>query len=142
VLIDDLDRRIAQVMARFDARSDHQERHPDAFGPLRQEFRLLPERAGDLVLANRAGYGWTEDMSEDLAVFSVPLITGYKQALLPERSKGVWMPFLVVGPGIKPGHYLGDAPIQIVDQHPTLLRALGVNPPPWVQGRVLTEIFQ
>jgi predicted AlkP superfamily phosphohydrolase/phosphomutase len=109
---------------------------------VRQELRLLPERAGDLVLANRAGYGWTEEMTDDLSVFSVPLIAGYKQALLPERVKGVWMPFLVVGPGIKPGHYLGEAPIQIVDQHPTLLRALGVKPPPWVQGRVLTEIFQ
>jgi predicted AlkP superfamily phosphohydrolase/phosphomutase len=106
------------------------------------EFRLMASRAGDLVIANRSGYGWTEEMTEDLKLFSVPLITGYRQALLPDRSKGVWMPFLVVGPGIKRGHYLGDAPCDIVDQHPTLLRALGVKTPPWVQGRVLTEIFQ
>lgn len=106
------------------------------------EFRLMAERAGDLILANRAGYGWTEELSPDLGLFSVPLIAGYKQALLPGKTPGVWTPFLIAGPGVKPGHFLGNEPVDIVDQCPTLLRALGVAAPAWMQGKVLPNIFK
>jgi predicted AlkP superfamily phosphohydrolase/phosphomutase len=107
-----------------------------------REFRLMPARAGDLVIANRPGFGWTEEMTDDLKVFSVPLITGYKQAILADRVPGLWTPFLIVGPGIKKGYNLGETPIDIVNQCPTLLHGLGVEKPAWMQGRVLREVFQ
>ena len=107
-----------------------------------EQFQLMAERAGDLIIANRAGYGWTEEMTADLKIFSVPLITGYKQAILPEQTPGLWTPFLIVGPGIKKGHNLGQTPIAIVDQCPTLLHGFGLQKPAWMQGRILREVFQ
>ena len=35
-------------------------------------MRLDPERIGDLVIANDAGYGWNEEMTADLKIFSDP----------------------------------------------------------------------
>jgi predicted AlkP superfamily phosphohydrolase/phosphomutase len=107
-----------------------------------RELRLFPERVGDLVLANRAGYRWSEEMSADLEVFSVPRVSGSKQAILSEEAKGLWTPFVIMGPGIRKGHNLGDQPIEMVDQYPTLFHALGLTQSAWVQGRVLTEMFE
>ena len=103
------------------------------------QLRLLPERAGDLIIANRAGYGWSEEVTEDGEVFNVPRITGYKQAIVSDRVKGLWTPFMIMGPGVRKGHYLGDKPIELVDEYPTLLHCLGVEPAKWVQGRVVKE---
>lgn len=105
-------------------------------------FHLQSARCGDLVLANAPGYGWSETMTEDLEVFATPLETGYKQAMLPDRIRGLWTPFVIVGPGIKPGHFLGRKAFSMVDEYPTLLRCLGVEAPSWVQGNVIREIFQ
>jgi hypothetical protein len=44
-------------------------------------LELPKDRVGDLILSNNPGYGWTEDMTEDLSFFSVPLEGGYKQAI-------------------------------------------------------------
>jgi len=106
-----------------------------------QEFKLLAERSGDLIVANRAGYGWTEETTEDLEIFSVPLISGYKQAIIADNAKGLWTPFIIMGPGIRKGHYLGETPIDMVDQYPTLLRCLGVDKPAWVQGKWVETAF-
>ena len=102
----------------------------------------MPERAGDLILANRAGYGWTEEMTDDLKVFSTPLITGYKQAIVSDNEKGLWTPFMIVGPGVKKANYLGETPLNMVDQYPTLLRALAVKPSPWVQGKNVQQAWE
>lgn len=107
-----------------------------------QELRLLPERAGDLIVANRAGYRWTEETTEDLEIFTVPLISGTKQAILSEDVKGLWTPFLIVGPGVKKGHYLGEQPIQMVDQYPTVLHAMRLKSGAWVQGRIISDAFE
>jgi predicted AlkP superfamily phosphohydrolase/phosphomutase len=105
-------------------------------------FRLQPERAGDLIIANRAGYGWSEEVTESGELFGVPLVSGYKQAILPESTKGLWTPFIVMGPGIRKGHYLGDKPIELVDEYPTLLSALGMKPARWVQGRAVKSALE
>jgi predicted AlkP superfamily phosphohydrolase/phosphomutase len=106
-----------------------------------EQFKLLAERSGDLIVANRAGYGWTEETTEDLQIFSVPLISGYKQAIVSENTKGLWTPFIMVGPGIRKGHFLGESPIDMVDQYPTLLRCLGLEKPAWVQGKQVEAAF-
>ena len=107
-----------------------------------RRLRLLPERAGDLIIANRAGYGWSEEVTEDGAIFTVPRITGYKQAIVSDRVKGLWTPFMIMGPGVRKGHFLGNKPIELVDEYPTLLRCLGVEPAKWVQGRVVKEALE
>ncbi|MBI4584998.1 MAG: alkaline phosphatase family protein [Planctomycetes bacterium] len=107
-----------------------------------KEFQLLPERAGDLILASRAGYGWSEEITADLSVFGTPLESGYKQAVLSGEVKGLWVPFIILGPGVKKGHYLGDQPFELLHQYPTILHLLGVKPPPFVQGRVLKEVLE
>jgi hypothetical protein len=101
-------------------------------------LRLDPDRAGDLVIANLAGYGWGEEMTADLKVFSEPLETGYKQAIKAEEVPGMWTPFIIAGPGIKKGYFLGDKPFEMVDQYPTIMTALGVKIPDFVQGKVLS----
>ncbi|HTD65289.1 MAG TPA: alkaline phosphatase family protein [Candidatus Limnocylindria bacterium] len=106
-----------------------------------RDFKLLADRAGDLILANRSGYGWSEETTEDMEIFSTPLITGYKQAILSEREKGLWTPFVIIGPGIKGNQFLGETPIDMVDQYPTLLRALEVKPSSWVQGKVVEKAW-
>lgn len=100
-------------------------------------LRLDPERAGDLVIANAPGYGWSEEMTADLRTFSEPLKTGYKQAIKAEDAPGMWTPFIIAGPKIKKGNYLGDSPIVMVDQYPTIMTALKERIPDFVQGRVL-----
>ena len=37
-------------------------------------MRLAPDRVGDLVIANKQGYGWNEEMTEDLRLFDSPLV--------------------------------------------------------------------
>lgn len=103
-------------------------------------LRLSPDRVGDLVIANAPGYGWNEELTEDLSVFSEPLESGYKQAILSEEIPGMWTPFMIAGPGIKPHHFLGDQPVEMVDQYPTIMKALGQDIPEYVQGKVL-DVF-
>jgi predicted AlkP superfamily phosphohydrolase/phosphomutase len=107
-----------------------------------RELRLLPERVGDLVLANRTGYRWSEEMTADHEVFSVPRVSGSKQAILSSEVKGLWTPFAIMGPGIRKGHRLDGPPIEMVDQYPTLFHALRLSQPAWVQGRIVTEVFE
>jgi predicted AlkP superfamily phosphohydrolase/phosphomutase len=107
-----------------------------------RDFHLMPERAGDLVVANRAGYGWSEEMTDDFKIFSTPLVTGYKQAILSDNEKGLWTPFMIVGPGVKKGNYLGETPINMVDQYPTLMHALAVKPSSWIQGKNVQQAWE
>ncbi len=89
-------------------------------------WKLDTESAGDLVIANRPFYNWTETLTSDLEPFHVALKSGYKQAVWPKDNQGMWTPFLIAGPGIKKNHRLA-APINHVDQIPTILRALNIE---------------
>jgi len=106
-----------------------------------KEFlQMDPDRVGDLVIANAPGYGWSENMTNDLVLFTKATESGYKQAVDP-NVPGMWAPFMMMGPGIKRNNYLGDKPINHVDQYPTIMNALKVKSPNFVQGKVL-PIFQ
>jgi predicted AlkP superfamily phosphohydrolase/phosphomutase len=103
-------------------------------------LNMDPDRVGDLVIANSPGYGWSEDMDNDLTIFVPPQEGGYKQAVDP-NVPGMWSPFMIAGPGIKKNNFIGDKPISHVDQYPTIMKALGVKSPNFVQGEVL-KIFK
>jgi len=103
-------------------------------------LRLPQERVGDLIVANKPGFGWSEEIFEGLGLFSVPLETGYKQAVISEDCPAMWAPFIVVGPGVKKNFFLGNRPISMIDQYPTLMKLLGMESLSFVQGKAL-EIF-
>jgi len=106
-----------------------------------EKFLDLPmDRVGDLVIANEAGYGWNEEMTEDLEVFDIPLKTGYKQAIHPNEEKSMWTPFIIMGPGVKKGYEIKE-PKKHVDQYPTIMRLLGIEIPDFVEGKALEQIF-
>lgn len=102
---------------------------------------LPTDRVGDLVLVNKAGYGLSEKMSKDKEIFSTPLISGYKQAILAEKEKGTWTPFIIIGPGIKKGYQI-EKPIHHVDQYPTIMTVLGKELGKDVDGEVINEILE
>jgi predicted AlkP superfamily phosphohydrolase/phosphomutase len=104
-------------------------------------LKLPPDRSGDLVVANKPGYGWAEDLTEDGQVFVIPEETGYKQAIFADNVKGLWAPFIIVGNGIKKNHRIAD-PIRHVDQLPTILRAMNINPSNKVEGKSVDEVFK
>jgi arylsulfatase A-like enzyme len=79
-------------------------------------------------------------MSNDLAVFSAPSVTGYKQAKKAIDVPGMWTPFIIAGPGIKPNNFLGNKPFTLINQYPTIMKALGVKIPGFVQGKAL-DVF-
>ncbi len=103
-------------------------------------MQLDPDRIGDLVVANAPGYGWNEEMTADLAFFSTPAVAGYKQAIKAIDVPGMWTPFIMAGPGIKKNNFLGDKPFSLIQQYPTIMKALRVEVPSYVQGKPL-EIF-
>ncbi len=107
---------------------------------VKTELHLTPERAGDLVIANKPNYGWSEEMSNDLKLFGDSMASGYKQALDP-NYKELWTPFVIMGPGIKKNNYLGNQPINHVDQYPTIFKTLKLQVPNFVQGKSL-PIFE
>ena len=106
------------------------------------ETRRVPEsRIGDLVVANHPGFGWSEETAADGAVFRTPKVTGYKQAIEPGTTKGIWTPFIIMGPGVKAGHRL-EEPIRHIDQLPTILTALGEVIPGHVVGQVVESSLE
>ncbi|MFZ2206212.1 MAG: alkaline phosphatase family protein [Microgenomates group bacterium] len=102
----------------------------------RDFLQMDPDRAGDLVIANAPGYGWSENMSEDLTLFEKAKEGGYKQAVDP-NIPGMWTPFMISGPGIKQNNFLGDKPINHIDQYPTIMKALEIKSPSFVEGKAL-----
>lgn len=105
-------------------------------------FRLDKERTGDLIIANRPGYGWSEEMTDTLEVFSTPLISGYKQAVISDNVEGMWAPFIIMGPGVKKNNYLGEQPVDMVDQYPTIMKLLNIKSPDFVQGKVIENALK
>lgn len=104
-------------------------------------LNLPPDRVGDLVIANKPTYGWIEDMSQDLEVFKKSLKSGYKQAILPEAEDAMLTPFIITGPGVKKNYQLSKV-ISHIDQYPTLMKCLGQQVPPFVEGKTIEEIFE
>ncbi len=104
-------------------------------------LNLPPERVGDLVIANKATYGWIEDISKDMEIFKTSYKSGYKQAILPEDEDGLLTPFIVVGPGVKKGYKLSSM-INHIEQYPTLMTLLGQEIPAFVEGKPIKELFQ
>jgi len=105
------------------------------------KLNLPKDRVGDLVISNKPGYGWSEAMTKDLKYFEIPLISGYKQALLPEETNSLWTPFIIMGPGIKKGFQLSKN-ICNTDQLPTILKLMGMQVPSYMDGKVIEEIFE
>jgi len=105
-----------------------------------REMLLPADRVGDLVLEVAPGFTWWEEVTEDRRIFTTPATSGYKQAVDAVGNPGMWTPFAVVGPGVRPGSSLPE-PISHVDQLPTLLELINVPVPDHVQGRVLREIL-
>ena len=107
-----------------------------------EEFLDLPtDRVGDLVIANRPGYGWNEEITVDGEVFTVPLKSGYKQAMIASETPALWTPFVIAGPGVKANHAIAE-PIAHVDQAPTILKLMGQEIPAHAQGKPVEEIFE
>ncbi len=105
-----------------------------------KDLQLPVDRVGDLVVTNEAGYAWNEELTPDRAIFGEPQVTGYKQAVSPETTPGLWTPLIVVGPGIRANHRI-DQPIHAIDQLPTILRAMGQDIPTQVEGKAVGEVF-
>ncbi|MFA6407082.1 MAG: alkaline phosphatase family protein [Candidatus Paceibacterota bacterium] len=104
---------------------------------VKEKLKLDPDRAGDLVIANNPGFGWGEEMSTDFAIFTNPLETGYKQAIKAENVPGMWTPFIIMGPGVKENNFLGEKPFELIDEYPTIMSALKVALPTFVQGKTI-----
>lgn len=104
-------------------------------------FHLPHDRVGDLILANRPGYAWNEEMSDEKRLFSRSPVTGYKQGIVTEECPAIWCPFMIMGPGVKKNHFLGNEPVSMIDQYPTIMKLLGVKSPGFVQGKPVDDIF-
>jgi len=103
---------------------------------------LPQDRVGDLVVANNIGYGFNEEITPDENLFDEnPLNSGYKQAIFAKDNKSMWAPFIISGKGIKQNFQIPE-PINMVDQVPTILTALGYTPPEYMEGRILGEVFE
>ncbi len=103
-------------------------------------MKLDPDRIGDLVIANAPGFGWNEEMTKDLELFSEPAVSGYKQAIKAQDVPGMWTPFIIAGPGIKKNNFLGEQPFSLIDQYPTIMKAMRIATPSFVQGKPL-DVF-
>jgi len=105
-----------------------------------ETWNLPKDRVGDLIIANKPGFGWVEEITVDGKFFGSSLKSGYKQAIIPQQVKGMWTPFIIMGPGVKPGYALSNN-IQHIDQYPTLAKLLDEATPDYVQGKVIEEIL-
>lgn len=101
---------------------------------------LPPDRVGDLIIANAVGYGWNEEMTEKMDIFSTPLKTGYKQAIIPSDEQCIWTPFMIAGPGVKKNYRLPNH-VHLQDEYPTIMHLLGEKAAHKTDGRILTEIL-
>jgi predicted AlkP superfamily phosphohydrolase/phosphomutase len=135
----------SEVISSLEKLSDGKGRFPlDAIAcweDAEKTFRLPHERCGDLIISNKAGFGWNETITTQGKIFTRSLKTGYKQALNPDIS-AMWTPFVIMGPGIKEGYYLGDTPVSMTDQYPTIMTLLGQKLNKNVQGTAIDDIFK
>lgn len=104
-------------------------------------LELPSSRIGDLVLEVNPPYFWFEEVSKDLKIFTKPLTSGFKQTVNSKSNICIWTPFLIWGKGIRSGHQL-EQPIRHRDQLPTILKAMKIKIPEYVEGHVIEEVFK
>ncbi|MBF0217056.1 MAG: alkaline phosphatase family protein [Candidatus Omnitrophica bacterium] len=135
-----------EVITALEALKDKDGASPVAFivkwEDAEKELRLPGERVGDLIVSNKPGFGWNEEMTEGKDIFEDSLITGYKQALKSDDLPAMWVPFVIMGPGVKKGNYLGDKPFEMIDQYPTLMTLIKADMPGFVQGKPVEGVFE
>ncbi|MBU0762642.1 MAG: alkaline phosphatase family protein [Candidatus Altiarchaeota archaeon] len=102
---------------------------------------LPPSRVGDIVIANKPGYGFNEEMTQEGKIFSIPLKTGYKQAIFSDNVSAMWTPFMISGPGVKK-NYMINHTISMEDQFPTIMYVLGLDVPKNIDGTIISEIIE
>lgn len=105
------------------------------------QLHLPASRIGDIVVVNKPGFGWSEDITVEQEIFTTPIESGYKQAIFADNVKGLWTPFIIAGKGIKK-NYAIPQPIRNVDQAPTILKALGMKVPDHLDGKAVNEVFE
>jgi len=59
----------------------------------------------------------------------------------PDTSENVEIPWICVGPGVRPGMII-SRPIRTMDTAPTVLAFLGLAPPEGIDGRVVGEVLE
>jgi len=106
-----------------------------------KDWGLPGDRVADLIIANKPGYGWVEEITKDRLYFFDSLASGYKQGIHPGENLGMLTPFIAVGPGIKPNNRLSKI-VQHVDQYPTIMSLIGESIPEFVEGKVVQEVFR
>lgn len=53
-----------------------------------QKFLDLPaDRVGDLIVSNNLGYGWQEEVRNEMEVFTVPLKPDTNKPSIPKRKR-------------------------------------------------------
>lgn len=106
-----------------------------------KDWSLPGDRVGDIVVANRPGYNWVEEVSRDGRIFKDSVKGGYKQAVMPDSTPGMWTPFVIIGPGVRQNHKL-SGPIRHIQQYPTIMKLLHKTIPGFVEGKAVEEVFQ
>ena len=104
-----------------------------------ESMGLPKDRVGDLIIQSTTGYRMWEEMTKDLALFSTPRATGYKEGMNP-NDPTVQTPFIIAGPGVEKGVTLTKA-IRHIDQLPTILKLMNVAVPAYVEGSAIQEVF-
>ena len=104
------------------------------------KWNLPKSRVADIIIANKPGYGWVEEITEDGGYFADSLSKGYKQAIRPEDIGGMLTPFIVVGKGVKKNNALGEV-TDHVNQYPSIMNLIQEPIPDFVQGRAVDELF-
>ena len=104
------------------------------------ELDIISNRTGDLVIANKPGFHWSEEISVDHKFFVKSYMAGYKQAVIPSESNGMLTPFVIVGPNVKKDYAIQN-PIKHINQLPTILNLLNVEFSNDLRKNILHEIL-
>lgn len=104
-------------------------------------YHLPADRVGDIVIEARLGHFWYEEVNKERTEFSNPVTSGYKQSIDARSNRCMWTPFAIWGPKVKKGFKL-DAPIDHIDQLPTILTIMEEKIPTSIEGKVLKQILK
>jgi predicted AlkP superfamily phosphohydrolase/phosphomutase len=103
-------------------------------------YGLPADRVGDLIIGNHGGYGFSEQITSHGSIFTEPQESGYKQAIMPQSHKGLLVPIIIMGPGVKKNYRIENT-VSIIDTYPTLIQFLGIDAEQKNKGRILEEII-
>jgi len=106
-----------------------------------EEYLDFPkERVGGIIVANKAGYGWNEEMTQSKNTFSIPPKTRYKPAILPENAECMWIPFMIAGPKVRKNYKINGT-IHLQDEFPTIMYLINKKSNNDVDGKIIKEIL-